>query len=156
MTCRHINQHKHAFTQANWECFLMTIEVADTASLPVAQANKLKQMLDYMGSGVRQRFVMLNLREDLLEWAVENAKVSDVCREVKQALDAPGGNIPDPLVAKLLKVWLVNTKLECLQENEVGGTQAPANPQAAPAKKEQGDRSKSPLKKGPVMDKGMI
>ena len=137
---------------------MMMVEVPESlSSLPSAQANKVKQLFDYIATGVRPRFMVLDLQSDLLDWATEYAKVHEVCRDVKAAVDA-GGAVPDGVMARALKLWLAQVKWEASQGGAGAEGQAPESAgkggAAAGGKKE--ERGKSPPKgKGAPPTKGM-
>ncbi|KAI9344974.1 hypothetical protein BDR26DRAFT_917081 [Obelidium mucronatum] len=127
----------------------------------------LQPVYDSIGSGYRQRFSILQ-KSDLMAWQAENIKI-DVCKEVKTALDAANGNendIPDSLLAKLIKTRLLLLKQEGIEARNAAKAlaEAPATPvaleppknaKAAPPKDEKAgkERAKSPGKKPTGKDK---
>ncbi|KAI9088177.1 hypothetical protein DFS34DRAFT_309875 [Phlyctochytrium arcticum] len=128
----------------NWEAFLFTIQTDGQEAEQAASG--YQSLLEAVGSGIRQKFTVIS-RPSLFSWAAENTKLYDVCKEAKALLDAgtPEGDIPNYVVARLLKARLITLKQDGIEARNATKA-AKENPDPAPISPESGDKSK-PVKK---------
>ncbi|KAL7746410.1 hypothetical protein RI367_008254 [Sorochytrium milnesiophthora] len=84
-----------------WRCFIC----AAIPTLPPTECDPayLASFADILQSGARTRFACITPNA-VLEWALDNAKRIDVCKQVKTYVDANprGTQLPDELLARLL------------------------------------------------------
>ncbi|KAJ3012231.1 Sperm-associated antigen 17 [Thoreauomyces humboldtii] len=143
-----------------WEAFIFGAH-ADAGPTTSTVENTL---FDLVASGIRQRFSVIS-RTNVLAWANESVKTNDTCKELKALLDSgtTAGELPDSLLARLLKLRLLALKTEGIEIRNAGkaakeqteSAAAPpeaVDPKAKPAKKDdkekEKERAKSPAKKG--------
>jgi hypothetical protein len=88
--------------------------------------------MEWISSGYRQRFTICS-KAEILAWvcmyneALENAKSNDACKEYKAAIDGGMANdsVPDLLMAKLIKSWLLVQKQEQIEIRTGGKAKEP-------------------------------
>ncbi|KAI8590028.1 hypothetical protein BDZ88DRAFT_488530 [Geranomyces variabilis] len=151
-----------------WETFLFAVHASDDPKQNGGGNPTANALCDLIASGVRQRFSVIT-QTSVLAWANENAKINDTCKELKTLLDGgtAAADIPDTLLAKLLKVRLMALKAEGIeaknaakaakQQEIVEAAVTPADTAEAakskPGKKDdkekekEKERAKSPVKK---------
>ncbi|KAJ3229236.1 Sperm-associated antigen 17 [Chytriomyces hyalinus] len=142
----------------SWNTYIYTVFPDDKLGAPAVQP-----LYESILSGYRSKFTLFQ-KSDLMQWYSDNVKL-DVCKEVKAAMDANGGNdaeVPDLLMARMIKHRLMILKQEGIDARNAARilaetpttpvTLAPVEPQKAgaklPNKDEKKDRAKSPAKKG--------
>ncbi|KAI8816725.1 uncharacterized protein EV422DRAFT_276647 [Fimicolochytrium jonesii] len=134
-----------------WQAYIFALDLDEDGQ----NAKKWNSFYDLVANGTRQRFSVLS-KAAALAWAGENAKNYDTCKEVKAILDSGGAQaeIPDALLARLVKMKLLALKLEGIEQRnaakvakETAETSAPV-PEPAdaakgkPAKKDDKEKEK--------------
>ncbi|KAJ3243282.1 Sperm-associated antigen 17 [Chytriomyces hyalinus] len=142
----------------SWSAYIYTVFPDDKLGVSAVQP-----LYESILSGYRSKFTLFQ-KSDLMQWYSDNVKL-DVCKEVKAAMDANGGNdaeVPDLLMARMIKHRLMILKQEGIDARNAARilaetpttpvTLAPIEPQKAgaklPTKDDKKDRAKSPAKKG--------
>ncbi|KAJ8331564.1 hypothetical protein O5D80_000476 [Batrachochytrium dendrobatidis] len=98
-----------------WDAFVFIIYQDQPLSMEFS-STKLHQLCDWISSGYRQRFNVLQ-KSDLLAWALENAKVFEPCKEIKSLTDSgvSESELPDASLARLVKLWMIISKQEGIE-----------------------------------------
>ncbi|KAJ3046662.1 hypothetical protein HK097_000646, partial [Rhizophlyctis rosea] len=112
-----------------WDPFILAI-IPDASSTDNCESSleaattKLKEMYDVVATGYRTKFCVLD-KADVVAWALENAKVHESCKELKAVIDSgiSEDDIPDAVLAKVLKLRLVILKQEGV-EAKIGAAKA--------------------------------
>lgn len=133
----------------------------DQQSAKAGNGIRWANLYDGLNSGYRARFSVLD-KNELIAWvyiyklivkAVDNQKAFEICKDTKTLIDA-SESIPDSLMVKLIKLWLVLSRADGL-DAKFGKLSGPEELIEKGQKKD--ERAKTPLiNKKPNLTKSIL